>query len=157
MRQVVTIPLVLLLIGASAPAAPAASDEDRAKQLQKERQQLEKETDVVDRTKIGIRISALLLDGVGASLKKENFTEMEHQLTQYTETIQRAHQSLVDSGRNAVKKPDGFIDLEIALRKHTRKLEDFARMLNLQQRVPVEETRDFARGIQEKLLKALFP
>ena len=157
MRQVVTIPLVLLLIGASAPVSPAASDEDRARKLQKEQQQLEKESDPVDRAKIGIKISELLLDGVGESIKNESFTEMEHQLTLYAETIQSAHQSLIDSGRNAVKKPEGFRELEIALRKHSRKFEDLARMLNLQRRAPVEDTKDFARDIQEKLLKALFP
>jgi len=157
MRQVVTIPLVLLLLGASTPVAPAASDEDRARQLQKERQQLEKETDPVDRAKIGIRISELLLEDVAESVKKENFTAMEQQLTQYSDTIQRAHQSLVDSGRDAVKKPDGFKQFEIVLRKHTRKFEDFGRMLNLQRRVPLEKTKELARAIQEKLLKALFP
>jgi hypothetical protein len=157
MRQVVTIPLVLLLMGATTPAAPRASEEDRVKQLEKERQRLERETDLVDRTKIGIKISELLLEGVGESLEKENVAEMEQRLTQYADTIQQAHQSLVDSGRNAVKKPNGFKELEIALRKHTRKLEDFARMLNLQQRVPLEKVKNFARGIQEKLLKALFP
>ena len=45
----------------------------------------------------------------------------------------------------------------MALRQHVRKFEDFARSLNLQRRVPVEQTKDLAVGIRDKLLKALFP
>ena len=82
---------------------------------------------------------------------------MEQQLTAYAATIESAHQALADSGRNAVNKPSGFRELEIALRKHVRKFEEFARVLNLQRRVPVEKTKNIASGIRDKLLKALFP
>ena len=86
-----------------------------------------------------------------------DFTQMEEQLTQYAATIQFAHENLENSGRNAAKKSDGFRELEIALRKHVRKLDDFARALSLQRRLPLEKTKDLAKTIQEKLLKALFP
>jgi hypothetical protein len=36
-------------------------------------------------------------------------------------------------------------------------IEDFARALSLQRRVPLEKTKDLAKTLQEKLLKALFP
>ena len=157
MKQKLRIPLLLLLTGVFATMASAASEDDRAKELQKERSKFEKETDPVDRAKIGIKISEILIEDVGDAVRQGNFTEMEQQLTAYAETIESAHQALTDSGRNAVNKPSGFRELEIALRKHVRKFDEFARVLNLQRRVPVEKTKNLASGIRDKLLKALFP
>lgn len=158
MKQVVTFPMVLLLTGALALAkVPTSSSEGRVKEIEKERTKLERTTDPVDRAKIGIRISDLLLEDVGESVREGDFTHMETTLAEYAETIQNAHQTLLDSGRNASKKPSGFKDLEMALRQHVRKFDDFARSLNLQRRIPVEQTKDLAIGIRDKLLKALFP
>ena len=156
MKRTVTIPLALLLAGAFATMVSAASDEERAKELQKEQTKLERETDPVDRAKIAIKISDILVEEVGDSVRDGNFTEMETELAAYAATIEAAHKTLVDSGRNAVKKPAGFKEMEIALRRHVRKFEEFARVLNLQRRVPIEQTKALATGIRDKLLKALF-
>jgi hypothetical protein len=135
----------------------AASGEEREKQLQRERERLEKEKDPVDRAKIAIKISEILLDDVGDAVREGDVDEMELQLAAYSETIGSAHQTLVDSGRNASKKPSGFKELEIALRKHTRKFEELTRMLGLQGRIPLEKAKDFVVDVQKKLLRALFP
>jgi len=157
MKQVVVIPLMLLLAGALAPTTGAATDEVRAKELQKEREKLQKETDPVDRAKIGVKISDLLVEDVGDAVRQGDFDELATQLSAYAQTIENAHKELVDSGRDAVKKPGGFKELEIALRQHVRKFEDLSRMLNLQRRVPLEKTKDLAVSIRDKVLKALFP
>jgi len=156
MKQVVIIPFMLLLVGAFAPTG-AATDEVRAKELLKEREKLQKETDPVDRAKIGVKISDLLVEDVGDAVREGDFDELATQLTAYAETIENAHKALVDSGRDAVKKPGGFKELEIALRQHVRKFEDLSRTLNLQRRVPLERTKDLAASIRDKVLKALFP
>ena len=140
-----------------AATAAAATDEERAKELQRERTRLQKETDPVDRAKIGVKISDILVEDVGEAVREGNFEEMQIQLTAYAQTIESAHKELLDSGRNAVKKPGGFKELEIALRQHVRKFDELSRMLNLQRRVPLEQTKDLATGIRDKLLKALFP
>jgi hypothetical protein len=156
MKQVVIVPLMLLLTGLAATAA-ATTEEERAKELQKERTRLQKETDPIDRAKIGVKISDILVEDVGEAVREGNFEEMQLQLTAYAQTIESAHKELLDSGRNAVKKPGGFKELEIALRQHVRKFDELSRMLNLQRRVPLEQTKDLATGIRDKLLKALFP
>jgi len=156
MKQVVIVPLMLLLTGLAATAA-ATTEEERAKELQKERTRLQKETDPIDRAKIGVKISDILVEDVGEAVREGNFEEMQLQLTAYAQTIENAHKELLDSGRNAVKKPGGFKELEIALRQHVRKFDELSRMLNLQRRVPLEQTKDLATGIRDKLLKALFP
>jgi len=157
MKHVAILPIVLFLFASSLIALPHPTDQDRAKQLERERERFDKETDPVTRTKIGIRISDILLEDVATSVKDGQFDVMEQQLTAYADTIQTAHNSLVESGRNAQKKPGGFKELEIALRKHVRKLEDFGRVLNLQRRIPLDKAKDLANGIRDKLLKALFP
>ena len=157
MKQICTISLVLLLASTLSPIASAASQEERLKELEKERSKLEKETDPVDRAKIGIKISELVLEDLGEAVRSGDFAEMQEQLIAYTTTIEGAHQTLLNSGRNAVKKPGGFKELEIALRKHARKFDEFARMLNLDKRIPFEKTKDVVVGIRDKLLKALFP
>jgi len=156
MKQVVIVPLMLLLTGLAATAA-ATTEEERAKELQRERTRLQKETDPIDRAKIGVKISDILVEDVGEAVREGNFEEMQIQLTAYAQTIESAHKELLDSGRNAVKKPGGFKELEIALRQHVRKFDELSRMLNLQRRVPLEQTKDLATGIRDKLLKALFP
>lgn len=156
MKQVVIVPLMLLLTGLAATAA-AATEEERAKELQKERARLQKEADPIDRAKIGVKISDILVEDVGEAVREGNFEEMQMQLTAYAQTIESAHKELLDSGRNAVKKPSGFKELEIALRQHVRKFDELSRMLTLQRRVPLEQTKDLAAGIRDKLLKALFP
>ena len=150
------MPLMLLLTGL-ALSAGAATEEERAKELQRERAKLQKETDPVGRAKIGVKISDILVEDVSDAVREGNFAAMETQLTAYTEAIESAHKALVDSGRDAVKKPSGFKELEIALRQHARKFEDLSRTLNLQRRIPLEQAKALATGIRDKLLKALFP
>src|SRR5678816_1849300 len=154
MKRIVTFPLVVLLTGVLAPAVLGGTDEQRAKELQKERTKLEKQTDPVDRAKTGIKISEILLEDVGDSVREGDLDQMEQRLVQYSAAIEDAHKELVNSGRNAAKKPDGFKEMEIALRKHARTFDDFARMINnLQGRIPIERAKDLAVGIRDKLLK----
>ena len=157
MKRAVILPLAVFVIALCSALASAAEDDARAKELARERQRFAREVDPVDRAKIGIKISDILLEDVAESLKDGQFDAMEQQLTAYTETIQTAHSGLVESGRNAQKKPEGFKELEIALRKHLRRLEDFSRVLNLQRRIPLQKAKDLAGGVRDKLLKALFP
>ena len=70
MKQVITSPLVLLLSAAIASMAQAASDEDRARDLQRERAKLEKVSDPVDRAKIGIKISEIQVRRIGEKIHR---------------------------------------------------------------------------------------
>lgn len=148
-------PCLLVLLLTTPPAW--AGTENRALELQREREKLEKEKDPVDRAKIGIRISDLLLDNVADAVRDGDFVDLQQELSAYVATIEGAHQVLVDSGRNAQKKSGGFKELEIALRKQVRKFDDYARMLTFDRREPLEQAKKLASGLREKLLKALFP
>jgi hypothetical protein len=157
MKRIVCSLLILLLAGATSLASPSASNDERAKELQKERERFDREKDPVDKAKIGIRISDLLLEDIAEAVKDKNFNELNTDVMAYTSTIETAHQTLVESGRDAQKKSGGFRDLEIALRKQTLRLSDYARMLTIDRREPLEQAKKLADAIRSKLLKALFP
>ena len=148
-------PCLLILLLTAAPAWAGA--ENRALELQREREKLERERDPVGRAKIGIKISDLILDNVADSVRGGNFADMEQELSAYAATIEGAHQALVDSGRNAQKNSGGFKELEIALRKQVIKFDDYARILTTDRREPIEQAKKIAASIRNKLLKALFP
>ena len=81
MKQVITITLVLLLARRTrlrwlTPELMKIAQGN----CERERAKLEKESDPVDRAKIGIKISEILLEDVGESVREGDFAEMEQQL-----------------------------------------------------------------------------
>jgi hypothetical protein len=63
---------------------------------------------------------------------------------------------MMKTGRDAHKKPKGFRELEISLRRQVNQLKDIGGALSYDQREPVEKARDEAARIRDDLLKALF-
>ena len=128
----------------------------RLERLQRERDKLNRTTDPVDRTKTGINISEILLSLAGEAVKTGEPEVLEKRLKEYVEAIQDAHQSMIKTGRDAHRKPNGFKDLEIALRRQIRTLDDIGRTLTFDQREPVDKAKQEASDIRDDLLKALF-
>ena len=54
------------------------------------------------------------------------------------------------------RKPKGFKDLEIALRRQIRMLDDIGQGVTFDQREPVDKAKQEASDIRDDLLKALF-
>lgn len=152
--------VVMLAFGLTSCAARSELNlleaDKRLERLEKEREKLKRETDPVGRTKTQIKISEILLTLVGDAIQTGDLEMMEHRLDEYVSAIQDAHQTMVKTGRDANKKPKGFKDLEIALRRHVRQLEDFGGALTLDEREPVEKAKEQASDIRDDLLKALF-
>lgn len=145
--QLVNLFLVLVLL---APLSGAAD------QLQKLRQKLARERDADDRAKITVKIGQELLARVARAYKEGDLDEGTRLLGEYRDAIRAAHQGLVQSGRDARKKPKGFKDLEIHLRKSARELGDVGRLLTFDQRGPLQEALDEMNAIRQELLSKLF-
>ena len=128
----------------------------RLVRLDREREKLKRTTDAVDRTKIDINISEILLSLVSDAVKSGEPEVLGRRLNEYIDTIQDAHQAIMKTGRDAHRKPKGFKDLEIALRRQIRVLDDIGRGLTFDQREPVEKAKQQASEIRDDLLKALF-
>ena len=128
----------------------------RLERLQKERDKLNRLTDPVSRTKTGITIADILLSLASDAVKTGEPEVLGKRLSEYVDTIRGAHQTMTKTGRDAHRKPKGFKDLEIALRRHIRVLDDLARSVVFDQRDPVEKAKNEASDIREEMLKALF-
>ena len=128
----------------------------RLERLDREREKLKRSGDPVDRAKIDINISEILLSLVSDAVKTGEPEVVGRRLNEYIETIQDAHQTMMKTGRDAHRKPKGFKELEISLRRQIRMLDDIGRGLTFDQREPVEKAKQQASEIRDDLLKALF-
>jgi hypothetical protein len=160
MRAIEQLLVILVLISVSSCtiriASLQAQLDRRLERLQKERDKLNRITDPVDRTKTNIAISEILLSFAGDAARSGEPEALEKRLNEYVDAIQDAHQSMVKTGRDAHKKPKGFKDLEIALRRQIRMLDDLGHGVTFDQREPVDKARQEASDIRDDLLKALF-
>ena len=128
----------------------------RQERLQREREKLSRVTDPVDRTKSDIAIAEILLSLASDAVKTGEPEVLGKHLNEYVDTIRDAHQTMMKTGRDAHKKPKGFKELEIALRRQIRMLDDLARAVTFDQRDPVDKAKQEASDIREDVLKALF-
>jgi len=160
MRKIERFVLVLVVVAVSSCAiriTPLQGQYDkRLERLQKEKDKLNRITDPVDRTKTGIAISEILLSLASDAIKTGEPEMVGKRLNEYVEIIRDAHQTMMKTGRDAHRKPKGFKDLEIALRRQIRVLDDLAHSVSFDQRDPVEKAKVQASDIREELLKALF-
>src|SRR5437016_12081824 len=106
----------------------------RLERLDRDKEKLKRTTDAVDRTKIDIDISEILLSLISDAVKSGEPEVLGRRLSEYVEAIQDAHQTMIKTGRDAHRKPKGFKDLEISLRRQVRILDDIGKGLTFDQR-----------------------
>lgn len=140
----------------SAPLFQQPKPDKRLMELQKEKDKLKRTTDPVARTKTNIKISEILISLSSDAARTGDIEVMDQRLDEYVASIQDAHQTMMKTGRDAHKKPGGYRDLEIALRRQINQLKDIGQAVTFDQRQPIEKARDEATRIREDLLKAIF-
>jgi len=138
----------LLTLGLVAGAAAGAD-------LDKLRQKLAREPDPADRAKITVAIGEELLQQASRKFKDGADADAESILLDYRQAVHKAYDDLVQSGRDARRKPKGFKHLEIHLRQSRRRLDDMARPLPYEDRRPLEETIKDLEELRLKLLDDL--
>jgi hypothetical protein len=160
MRAIKPSLILLLVLGINScairPFSLRVQSDKRLQQLEKEKEKLKRQSDPVDYTKTQIKISELLLSLISDSVRAGELAVMEDRLDGYLSAIEAAHQMMMKSGRDAHKKPKGFKDLEIALRRQARQLEDIGDSLAFDDRQPIEKAIERAEDIRSDLMKALF-
>jgi len=137
-------------------ASLQAKLDKRLERLQRERDKLSRLSDPVDRTKSDIAISEILLSLASDAVRSGEPEALEKRLNEYVDSIRDAHQTMIKTGRDAHRKPKGFKDLEIALRRQIRMLDDLGHGVTFDQREPVDKAKQEASDIRDDLLKALF-
>jgi hypothetical protein len=161
MRRIQRFSILLIVLATSSCAIRTASllpqqFDKRLDRLEKAKEKLKHATDPVDRTKIDIDISEILLSLISDAVKIGEPEVVGRRLTEYVDAIEDAHQTMMKTGRDAHRKPKGFKDLEITLRRQIRMLDDIGKGLTFDQREPVDKAKQTASDIRDDLLKALF-
>ena len=119
------------------------------------RQKLSRETDAGKRAKISVKIGRELLKETRKLYKAESFGPADSKLQEYVSTVSAAFDGLQSSGLQARKKPRGFKDLEIHLRKSRRTLEDVSRTIPFDGRDRIKSAIQKLRTMRSELLQAL--
>lgn len=133
------------------------SRDSRLLRLEEERADLARTDDAVDRTRIQIRISDLMISFMGDAATDGDMERIEARLTEYRSAIVDARNTMMGSGRDPTRDVAGYRDLEIALRQQIRRLDDIGTSLTLAFREPIEGLIVEMTEIRNELLDALFP
>jgi hypothetical protein len=146
--------LVLFLsAGARTGFARKSRDDEEAKLQSK----IEHESNPVKKAKLETKLGRLKLQQAFSSYDHGHYNLCWKLLDEYTDRMNNAWEDLVASGHQAVKKPDGFKQLDIALRESRRDLQDFERRITFQERQAAEKVAAQTVVLRNRVLSALFP
>jgi hypothetical protein len=146
---------VVFVVLAGAMAGPVAlAVRDNEEDL---RARLQNEHNPVKRAKYKVRLGQIKLEQARVAYDQGNVDAGVKLLDAYLGCMKEAWQALRSSGRNAARQPQGFKELDIALREDVRLLGDVAHRVSFYDREPVKKVTDEIEGIRSQVLHALFP
>jgi hypothetical protein len=90
-------------------------------------------------------------------IREGEFDQGVQRLERWSDQAEEVHDALVATGRNPVKRPAGFTDLQVALRESIRGLRDIIFSLPLGRRHRAESVQANLSQINSQLLQELFP
>jgi len=127
------------------------------KDLAKLERKYEEQKDPVHQAKALAKLLPIEVDAAAMRIKAGEVEEGIARLERYRDAAEQLYQALLATGRNPVKKPDGFLQLQIGLRETVRRLRDVADLVPYAQRDAVEAVRADLETLNVKLLQQLFP
>ena len=145
--------LLLFLSAGAGMAFPTEPQEQEAKLLSK----IERESNPIKKAKLETKLGRLKLQQAFSSYDHGHYDLCWKLLHEYTDRMNNAWADLVASGHQAVKKPDGFKQLDIALGESRRDLQDFERRITFQERQAAEKVAAQTVELRNRVLSALFP
>jgi hypothetical protein len=120
-------------------------------------QQIQSEPNPVKKAKVQIKLAHLKLTQVQDAYSQGNIEAGAKLLGTFNDTMKASWKLLQDSGRKASKQPEGFRELEIALREDVRILQDLERTVTYLDRPPLENVVQELEQMRTEVLHALFP
>ncbi len=147
---------LLLIVFALLAPSKCLGEEKLEIEYQKQLERLSRQTNPVGKTKVYIKMSQIDLDLASDEIKKGNLDEADKFFVRLTDVIQQAQRTLKASGRNAQKNPSGFKELEIALRRHLRRLSDLKTNYPFDQQEKISQAISTAESAKEEMLLAIF-
>jgi hypothetical protein len=120
-------------------------------------QQIQSESNPVRKAKIEIKLGKLKLTQVQGAYTQGHIEEGAKLLDTFVGVMKTSWKLLQDSGRQASRQPDGFRELEIALREHARSLQDLQRTVSYFDRAPLVKATQELEQMRAEVLHSLFP
>jgi hypothetical protein len=120
-------------------------------------QRIQSEPNPVKKAKIEIKLASLKLAEVQDAYTQGHVDAGVKLLGTFLDSMKSSWKCLQDSGRKAVKQPDGFRDLEISIRENTRVLQDLGRTVGYFDRAPIANAEQDLEQLRGEVLHALFP
>jgi hypothetical protein len=151
-------PLVTILsLAAAFVLAPAQVWARRHDDPAKLKAAIERERNPVKRAKLEIRLARIELQQGLDAYDKNHVNRGQLLLGAYLQEMTDSWNLLKNSGRDAVKNPSGFMQLEIALRENGRFLNDLEERVSYLEQAPIRKTLDAMNRLHSRVLMALFP
>ncbi len=147
------MPVCLALAGILLAAGCAMGRETEEQLLQ----QIQAEQNPVKKAKDEIKLANLKLTQIQQAYAQGHIEAGAKSLGAMTDALKAAWKTLQDSGRVAVKQPQGFRELEIALREDVRALQDLAHTVSYLDRAPLEKAAEELDHVRSEVLHAQFP
>ncbi len=154
LRTVVAALFVMLWMGGRGAAPLAGRHQDSEEEL---RARIEHEPNAVKKAKLEVRLGRLMLRQAIGACEKDDHEHCDQFLQAYLGLIKSAWTRLQSTGRRAEKQPQGFKELDIALREDGRALDDLKRRVPYQDREGIDKVTQETDRIRSEVLKALFP
>jgi hypothetical protein len=118
---------------------------------------LEREQNPVKKSKYATRLAELKVQQATDAYTKGDLDQGQKLLDDYLKWVRSAWDLLKGSGRPAERKPEGFKELDIALREDVRRFEDLQHRVPFTDRDPLKNAAQEAEKIRGEVLAALFP
>ncbi|HEV2387115.1 MAG TPA: hypothetical protein VGS20_07645 [Candidatus Acidoferrales bacterium] len=144
------------LAAAVALLALVRQGQDPAKLLQLE-QKFREQTDPVHRAKALAKLASGEIRAAQEEIRAGQTDQALGRLDRFRDDAREVYQALQASGINAVKRPAGFQELQIALRESVRRLRDIIFGLSLERRGGFVTAQQDLDQINNQLLQDLFP
>jgi hypothetical protein len=125
--------------------------------LQRLEQQFQEQSNPVRRAKDLGKLSKEEIRAVRAEILTGQIDQAADRVDRYRDEVCKTEQALMASGIDAVRKPGGFQELQIAIRESVGKLRDIILAVPLNRRRRFEAARDDLVRIDNQLLQELFP
>jgi hypothetical protein len=118
---------------------------------------LERQQNPVKKSKYATRLAQLKLQQATDAYTKSDFEQGQKLLDDYLKWVRSSWDLLKGSGRPAERKPEGFKELDIALREDARRFADLEHRVPFTDRDPLTKAAQEAEKIRGEVLAALFP
>lgn len=154
MRRAILTAAILILEFAGIPALLAARQPDNQEDLEA---RISREKKPVKRAKFEVRLAHLRLSQSIEAYTKGRLDDGKKHLDEYQVEIGDAWRDLQLSGQDAVRRPDGFKELEFELRESARRMTDLKQRVSYFNRGPINQVSLQTRNLDAKVIQALFP